>query len=288
MDIDLSAIGLWQRLPYMVSPYLFEFNGFGLRYYSLMYIAAFVTVWLLVRYRIKTEPINITFRHLEDFIVWAAVGVLLGGRMGYVLFYDPGHFIAHPWQILLPFHFDNGFVFTGISGMSYHGGLMGVTLSVLLFCKKYRIHPLTFADLFCPAVPLGYTFGRLGNFLNAELYGRVTTLPVGMYFPTDPSHTLRHPSQLYEAFFEGIVLFVALWLIRKKEGLEHCMFACYLIGYGMVRFCIEFVRMPDAHLNFVLGKLTMGQVLCTLMIIFGSVLFWRVRAKNHQQPGTPA
>lgn len=283
MEIDIHTLSIWQRLPYMVSPYLFEFNGFGIRFYSLMYIAAFITVWLLLRYRLKTESFDITFEHLEDFIIWAAAGVLIGGRLGYIIFYDAGYFVRHPLQVILPFNFDNGFTFTGITGMSYHGGLLGVTLAVILFCKKYRIHPLTFSDLFCPAVPLGYTFGRLGNFLNGELFGRATTLPIGMYFPTDPSHTLRHPSQLYEAFFEGIFLFALLWLLRKKKTFHHSMFALYLIGYGLVRFFIEFLRLPDAHLNTVLWRFTMGQVLCTLMIVCGCILLWVVKRSQKAQ-----
>ena len=280
MPLNFADTHWWQRLPYSVSPHLFEFNGFGIRYYSLMYIAAFVTVYALLRYRLKTEDFNIRQRHLDDFIIWAAAGVLLGGRLGYVLFYDPVYFMNHPLQILLPFNFENGFTFTGISGMSYHGGLIGVAVSVLLFCRKTAIHPFHFSDLLCPAVPLGYAFGRLGNFFNAELYGRPTTMPWGMYFPTDPSHLLRHPSQLYEAFFEGIFLFIVLWLIRKNKALTHCMFGCYLIGYGCVRFLIEFVRMPDAHLSFVFIHYTMGQVLCGIMILAGSVLILNIKSRR--------
>ncbi|MCF6246773.1 MAG: prolipoprotein diacylglyceryl transferase [Desulfobacula sp.] len=270
--INLADTHWWTRLPYSVSPFLFEFNGFGIRYYSLMYILAFLTVYLLIRHRLKTESFRITNEHLDDFIVWAAMGVLLGGRLGYVLFYNLSFFISHPFQIFLPFETTNGFRFTGISGMSYHGGLIGVAVAVVLFCRKNKINPLEFSDLFCPAVPLGYTFGRLGNFFNSELYGRATTLPVGMIFPTDPSHTLRHPSQLYEAFFEGIVLFAILWTLRKKTIFKHRMFGLYLIGYGLFRFFIEFVRMPDAHLNFVLLNFTMGQILCALMITAGTLL----------------
>ncbi len=268
----------WQRLPYAVSPYLFEFNGFGIRFYSLMYIAAFITVYALLRYRLRTENFSIPINLLEDFLIWAAGGVLLGGRLGYVLFYDLAYFIRHPFQIILPFNFENGFTFTGIAGMSYHGGLIGVTIAVLMFCKKHKIHPMTFSDLLCPAVPLGYTFGRLGNFFNSELYGRTTSMPWGMYFPADSSHLLRHPSQLYEAFFEGLFLFGVLWSLRKNAALTHCMFACYLIGYGGVRFFIEFVRMPDEHLNFVLLNFTMGQILCALMIFFGLALIYKVKS----------
>ncbi len=275
--INLADTHWWTRLPYSVSPFLIEFNDFGIRYYSLMYILAFLIVYLLIRYRLKTETFQITNTHLDDFVVWAAMGILLGGRLGYVLFYNLSFFVSHPFQIFLPFDVTNGFRFTGISGMSYHGGLIGVVMTVILFCRKNEISTCDFSDLFCPAVPLGYTFGRLGNFFNSELYGRATTLPIGMVFPTDPSHTLRHPSQLYEAFFEGIVLFAMLWMNRKKTIFKHRMFGLYLIGYGLFRFFIEYVRMPDEHLNFVLLNFTMGQVLCALMVAAGTFLILLIK-----------
>ena len=270
----------WNQIPYKISPYLIQINGFGIRYYSLMYVAAFVTVYFLIKHRLRTENFKLTLTHMDDFIIWAAIGVLLGGRLGYVLFYDFKYYLLHPFSIFLPFSFSNGFTFTGISGMSYHGGLLGVMTAVYLFCRKNHINLWEFSDLLCPVAPLGYTFGRLGNFFNAELYGRATTLPWGMYFPTDPSHTLRHPSQLYEAFFEGIVLFTVLWLIRKKSSLKHLMFSLYLIGYGVIRLVIEFFRQPDEHLNFVLYNFTMGQVLCFIMIVIGFLLIIKIKFKN--------
>ncbi len=157
--------------------------------------------------------------------------------------------------------------------MSFHGGLIAVLLATLLFCRKQGIDFWRFADLFCPAIPLGYTFGRIGNFINGELYGRATDVPWGMFFPLDPAHLLRHPSQLYEAFFEGIVLFAVLWLIRKRSPFDGALFALFLIGYGSVRFFIEFFREPDAQLGFILGPFSMGQLLCLLMIAAGGWLY---------------
>ena len=127
----------------------------------------------------------------------------------------------------------------------------------------------------CPAIPLGYTFGRLGNFINGELYGRVTTVPWGMYFPLDPTHQLRHPSQLYEAFFEGILLFIILWSLRETKFFDGFLFSLYLIGYGLVRIFIEFVREPDSQLGFILGSFTMGQILCICMILGGILIMMR-------------
>ncbi|MBU1341241.1 MAG: prolipoprotein diacylglyceryl transferase [Proteobacteria bacterium] len=269
----------WSQIPYHISPYLFQINGVGIRYYSLMYVLAFVTVYLLIKYRLRTEHFNLTMNHMDDFIIWAAIGVLLGGRLGYVLFYDFGYYRSHLLNIFSPFDFYHGFTFTGISGMSYHGGLLGVAAAVYFFCRKNRINLWEFSDLLCPAAPLGYTFGRLGNFFNSELFGKVTTLPWGMYFPTDPAHSLRHPSQLYEAFFEGIVLFVILWMLRRKKRFIHLMFSLYLIGYGSIRFIIEFFRKPDDHLNYVFYIFTMGQVLCFLMILTGLFLMMKIKGK---------
>jgi phosphatidylglycerol:prolipoprotein diacylglycerol transferase len=208
------------------------------------------------------------------------LGVIIGGRFGYALFYNFGYYFQHPLEIILPFDFSHGFKFVGISGMSYHGGLIGVVIVFILFCRKHKINFWHFGDLFCPAIPLGYTFGRIGNFINGELFGRVTTVPWGMYFPLDSTHSLRHPSQLYEALFEGIVLFILLWLIRKKKMFDGFLVGIYIFSYGFVRFFIEFFREPDYQLGFVLGFMSMGQVLCLLMMAAGmTILIWRKNAQ---------
>ena len=157
--------------------------------------------------------------------------------------------------------------------MSYHGALIGVILASRGFCLKYKLNFWSFADLLAPVVPLGYTFGRLGNFINGELYGRITTMPWGMYFPLDPAHQLRHPSQLYEAFFEGLFLFVLLWSLRKRASAPGVLFSFYLIGYGLIRFILEFFREPDQQLGFIFGPFSMGQVLCFAMILTGVITF---------------
>jgi phosphatidylglycerol:prolipoprotein diacylglycerol transferase len=274
-------MNFWNQIPYKISPYLIQFNGFGIRYYSLMYVLAFVTFYFLIKYRLKKERFpSIEISHIDDFLIWAAAGVLLGGRLGYVIFYDFKYYMNNPLTIFLPFTFSDGFTFTGISGMSYHGGLIGVMAAVYFFCKKNKLNLWEFSDLLCPVVPLGYTFGRLGNFFNSELYGRATSLPWGMVFPSDPTHTLRHPSQLYEAFFEGIILFGILWWVRKSKYLKHRLFGLYLSGYGLIRFIIEFFREPDNHLKFVAYSFTMGQILCLIMIFAGFLIFFRNKIKN--------
>jgi phosphatidylglycerol:prolipoprotein diacylglycerol transferase len=245
-----------------------------------MYIAAFLTTYFLVMYRVKSEGYEYSKDTIQDYFVWAIIGLLAGARLGYAILYNPGYYLMHPLEIVMPFDLSDGFRFTGISGMSYHGGVVGILLASIIFCHRRKINFWRFADLFCPAIPLGYTFGRIGNFLNGELYGRVTDVAWGMYFPMDPTFELRHPSQLYEAFFEGIFLFVFLWSLRRRKKYEGFYFSLYLIGYGIIRFIIEFFREPDLHLGFVLRALTMGQVLCLLMIFAGVVIMAAKRPHN--------
>ena len=268
----------WQHLPQNISPVIFEIGSFKLQYYGLMYIVAFAVTYFLVLYRLKHEDrFEITSDQVKDVLTYVILGLIIGARLGYVLFYNLAYYFKHPLEIILPFSFTNGITFTGISGMSYHGGLIGGTLAGWLYVRKAKLDWWSGVDLFVPAIPLGYTFGRLGNFINGELYGRVTTSAIGMYFPLAPTKELRHPSQLYEAFFEGIFLFAVLWSIRKLETPKGAMLAFYLIGYGMIRFCIEYFRQPDAQLGFVLLSFSMGQILCALMITAGIGLYLYLR-----------
>jgi len=265
-------IEFWQHLPHHISPTLISIGSFQIRYYGLMYLVAFYITYRLVMYRINDEHYPYSGDTIQDLFVWLIVGLLAGARLGYVFFYNFGYYSVHPLEIIIPFDFSRGITYVGISGMSYHGGALGVLAASIIFCRRRKISFWNLADLFAAAVPLGYTFGRIGNFINGELYGRITGVPWGMYFPMDPSGSLRHPSQLYEAFFEGIVLFIVLWSLRKTRFFDGFLFACYLAGYGAVRFVIEFAREPDAQLGFVAGVLTMGQVLCLTMIAVALVI----------------
>jgi phosphatidylglycerol:prolipoprotein diacylglycerol transferase len=265
-------IEFWQHIPHHISPTIFQIGSFQLRYYGLMYLVAFFITYILVVYRIKDEGYDYSKDTIQDYFVWAILGLLIGARLGYVIFYSFSYYLHHPLEIIFPFDPSNGFRYVGISGMSYHGGAIGVFVATVMFCRKHTINFWNFADLFAAAIPLGYTFGRIGNFINGELYGRVTDVPWGMYFLLDPYQQLHHPSQLSEAFFEGIVLFAVLWSIRKTKYFDGVLFSLYLIGYGTVRFCIEFFREPDAQLGFVAGVLTMGQILCLVMIAIGFIL----------------
>ena len=214
---------------------------------------------------------------LLDFLLVIFLFALIGGRIGYVFFYDPAYFFAHPLSIISPFDL-NG-TFRGIFGMSYHGALLGALLGSFLFLKKRKISFFAWADFVAPAIPLGYFFGRIGNFLNGELYGRATNSFVGMYFQSDLGR-LRHPSQLYEALLEGLFLFLILWKFDKKKMRKGLLFSFYLIGYGLVRILVEFFRQPDAQIGLLLGFFSMGQVLSLVMIFFGFFLVVLIRSKK--------
>ncbi len=278
----------WQTLPQRMDPVLIAIGPFRLHYYGLMYLVAFaLTYWLVFRRIQREKRFSITVEQAKDLLVAMIVGLLVGARLGYVLFYSLSYYLDHPLEIFLPFRIENGVTFTGYSGMSYHGGLIGVVAAVALYAKKKKISFLETADLFVPAIPLGYTFGRLGNFINGELYGRATTHPIGMYFPMAPDSGLRHPSQLYEALFEGIFLFVVLWSFRKRKAPPGAMLAFYLAGYGTVRFFVEYFREPDAHLGYVWAAFSMGQVLCLGMIAAAVLLFGLLSARGKRVSVAP-
>jgi len=262
----------WRQLPFAINPNILSIGSFYIRYYGLMYIFAFASFFFLTLYRLKTEKkkCSLTREQLESFMMYVIAGIMAGGRLGYVLFYDLKYYLANPAKIILPFYFSEGkLIYTGLSGMSYHGGLIGTVIVTILFCRIKKINFTDFTDFIIPAIPLAYTFGRIGNFINGELYGRITSFGLGMYFPLDPEKKLRHPSQLYEAFFEGILLFLILWLLRKKLSLRHSFLGLYIFFYGFFRFFIEFVREPDSQLGFILGPFTMGQILCFIMMLAG-------------------
>jgi phosphatidylglycerol---prolipoprotein diacylglyceryl transferase len=243
-----------------------------IRWYGIMYIAAFAVTYLLFQWQVKQRGILADKDAVLDMFFWAIIGLLVGARLFAVTIYDStGYYREHPLQIILPFTRVNGRLkLTGIAGMSYHGGLVGVTVAVIAYLKVKKLDVLDWADMLVAGIPLGYTFGRLGNFINGELYGRVTTAAWGMIFPgaeTFPSaarwvkdfaaavgvplggaqvNLPRHPSQLYEALFEGLILWLILWFIaRPRRPFKGFVVCCYMIGYGVIRFFIEYVRQPD-------------------------------------------
>lgn len=263
----------WQHLPEHMSPVLFQIGPLKIQYYGLMYLVAFAVTYILVTYRLKNEDGHtLDMDHVQPLFTAMIIGLLVGARLGYVFFYHFSYYARHPLEIILPFSFTNGITFTGFAGMSFHGGLIGTIIAFWIYVRRVNSGFFRTADLIVPAIPLGYTFGRIGNFINGELYGRITDMPWGMFFPGAETHALRHPSQLYEAFFEGVFLFAVLWWLKRRVSLTGAMLALYLIGYGAVRFIIEYFRQPDEHLGFVLLRFSMGQVLCAAMIVSGLLM----------------
>jgi phosphatidylglycerol:prolipoprotein diacylglycerol transferase len=228
-------------------------------------------VYFLISYRIKKE--NLPYKR-ENIVILLLAGVIIAlicGRIGYVLIYNLKYFSRHPLQIFLPIDFSQG-NYKGLRGLSYHGGLAGILIASVIVAKRYKTDFWKLGDIFISAIPLGYMFGRIGNFINGELYGRITNSFLGMYFPADPTHSLRHPSQLYEAFFEGLILFIILWSLRKKKIFDGFLFSMYFIGYGLARFFTEFFREPDPVPGFVLDNITMGQLFSLVMISIGFMI----------------
>ena len=213
---------------------------------------------------------------LSSLFFWGILGLLLGARLFSTLIYHgDATYWKKPWLIFWPFN-ERG-QFTGLQGMSYHGGALGGLLAVIIFAKVKKYSFREIGDMFAAAIPLGFTFGRIGNFINAELYGRITSVPWGMVFPNAGAHP-RHPSQLYEAFFEGIVLWAIIWSFRNRKPFKGFLVGLYFLGYGVFRFFIEYFRQPDAHLGYRIANLTTGQILCSFMIIFG--ITWLIVASR--------
>ena len=248
-----------------IDPIAFSLGPIIVRWYALAYLFGFVLGWRYALMLIKSIPgERPNTDDIDNFLSWAVVGVILGGRLGYVLFYNLEYYLDEPLEALKVWH----------GGMSFHGGVLGVIATILLFAKRHKINILTLSDIVCAAAPIGLFFGRIANFINAELYGRVTTLPWGVVFPR-AGEIPRHPSQLYEAFTEGLLLFIILYFIsRVKTFKPGTISAVFLILYGVFRGLIEFVREPDVQIGLIGDIVTMGQILCIPMVLAGLALFY--------------
>ena len=304
-------MSLFINYPSWISPYVIK--GLPIRWYAVMYVFAFATAYILFMGLLKEkENRDIKKESAEDLFIYCVIGLLIGARLGSCLFYDDAlYYLSHPWLIFWPFR--NG-EFVGLPGMSYHGGVIGAIVAGLIYTKVKKISFLRFADLITSAIPFAYTWGRLGNFINGELYGRVTTSRMGMVFPTAERFSTTHqwvrsvadtvgivyspgdyvnlprwPSQLFEAFFEGIVLGIIIWFVvrkikKKRNMADGTILASYLMGYGLIRFILEYFRQPDSDIGYVIGhssniylfesvlNISKGQVFCLLMIIGGLAL----------------
>lgn len=251
-----------------IDPVLVHIGPLQLRWYGLMYIIGFVLAYVILVNVSKKRNYDMTKAEIEDLLAYCVTGLIIGARLGYCLFYNFWFYLENPLRIFA--------VWEG--GMSFHGGLIGLILAGWIYSRVKKMQFLRLADMGALAAPPGLFFGRMGNFINAELYGRVTDMPWGMIFPGAGSLP-RHPSQIYEAFFEGIVLFILLYAVHLKSRTTGIVISSFLIFYGCIRFFLEFFRQPDLQLGCILGPLTMGQILCVIMAAAGSVLlFMRLKS----------
>lgn len=258
-----------------ISPVIFKLGPLELRWYGLMYVIGFVLAYFVLKHESKRKGLGYSDDDIYDFIFYLIIGVILGGRIGYVLFYNLGSYIANPMEI---FMINKG-------GMSFHGGFIGVITAALIYCRRKKKHFYELADMAALAGCLGLGFGRIGNFINAELYGRVvdSSFPLAMVFPGG-GPLPRHPSQLYESFFEGFVMFAILYLFSRKKLKPGIIFWMFIMLYGIFRFFIEFTREPDAQLGFVLADyFSMGQLLCFPMILTGLFMIIFISRRGHKK-----
>ena len=310
---------LYIHFPEWLSPEIIP--GLPVRWYGLMYLVAFAVTYFLFKRQVKQDQLEYSDDEVSNLFFWLILGLILGARIFSTLVYDTsGMYWRKPWLIFWPF---SGGRFVGLQGMSYHGGLIGTVLASILYCRRRHWNFFQIADRLTASIPLGYTFGRIGNFINGELYGRVTAAPFGIVFPyaerfstkkewviriaekihMDISSTAmvnlpRHPSQLYEAFFEGILLWLFLWFIgRKIRKYEGNVIGLYLMGYGFFRFIIEYFREPDMGLDFPLQwgqdspnylmtsifNFTTGQILCFIMVFSGCLILLIARKLGKKQ-----
>ncbi|MGE5546087.1 MAG: prolipoprotein diacylglyceryl transferase [Solirubrobacterales bacterium] len=258
-----------------IDPIALELGPLAIRWYAIAYIAGLMLGWWYIKWLVRRPPHAMREVDVDDFLVWATLGVVLGGRLGYVAFYKPLYYLSHPLEIPALWH----------GGMSFHGGLIGVVLAIILFSRRRGLNLFAVGDVVCCAVPIGLFFGRIANFINGELFGRVAPdVPWAMIFPgggPDP----RHPSQLYEAGMEGLILFLVLHLLWRNRAIRDrkgTLAGVFLMGYGISRIIAEFFRQPDAHLGFLWGGTTMGQLLSVPLLAAGAGLIWWVN-----RPGRP-
>jgi len=252
-------------------PVALSLGPVDIHWYGLMYVLGFLGVYLLGAYRAKHYPAEIRGKwdgeQISDLIFYGALGAVLGGRLGYVLFYKPLEYLSDPLQIVM----------INQGGMSFHGGLLGVIVGLWWFGRKGRRRLLDVGDFVAPLAPIGLFFGRMGNFINQELWGKPSDLPWAMVFTTADAQP-RHPSMLYEALLEGLLLFVILWIVALKKRAPGVLSGLFLIGYAIARMLVEFVRVPDAHLNYLLSDwFTMGHLLSLPMLLIGVFLVFRSR-----------
>jgi phosphatidylglycerol:prolipoprotein diacylglycerol transferase len=252
-----------------IDPVFLSIGPLQFRWYGLMYVLAFVATYLIIRSEVRRKQLPLTTDDVADLVFYGAMGVVLGGRLGYILFYNLGFYLANPLRVFA--------VWEG--GMSFHGGLLGVILAFVLYSRRKQIPFLTLIDMAAICAPVGLGLGRIGNFINGELYGRPTEMPWGIIFPGSDG-VARHPSQLYEALLEGVVLFMVVRLMSRKTTVTGVPAWTFCAGYGLFRFIVEFFRQPDAQMGTFFGLFSMGQLLSLPMFLLGSFMVIRLSRRS--------
>jgi len=251
------------------NPIMIDLGLIRVSWYGMMYVLGFIGSYLLVRYQMKKKDFGVSRVEVENLYFYLIIGLMAGARLGYVLFYDLKMYLSDPLGVFA--------IWRG--GMSFHGGLIGVLIVGILFSWRNKKSFWKITDLIIVTAPIGLGLGRIGNFINGELYGRMTNLPWGMIFPRGGPHP-RHPSQLYESGLEGGGLFLILWLLKDKKLPTGGLLALFLSLYGLFRFFVEFFREPDAHIGFIIGPFTLGQVFSFIMIAGGTILYICLKRKD--------
>jgi phosphatidylglycerol:prolipoprotein diacylglycerol transferase len=248
-----------------IDPVFLSIGPLQFRWYGLMYVLAFIATYFLIRSEVSRKKLSLTQDDIADLVFYGAMGVVLGGRLGYILFYNLGFYLTNPLKLFA--------VWEG--GMSFHGGAIGVILGFVLYARRKKLPFLTLIDMAALCTPVGLGLGRIGNFINAELYGRPTSMPWGIIFPGGDGLP-RHPSQLYEAFLEGLALFFIVRVMSRRSSVSGVTAWTFCAGYGLFRFFVEFFRQPDAQMGFFLGLFSMGQLLSLPMFLLGSFMVFRL------------
>lgn len=262
-------MNFWQNIYSHFDPVAFNIGPFAVHWYGIMYVSALLGAIFIAKWFVKKDRIPMALDIVDSYFLWVELAVIIGARVGFILIYDPNtyYYLTHPWEIFNPFK--NG-EFVGIRGMSYHGSVFGFLIVTVVYCRIYRCSVWQLLDLAALSIPLAYVLGRIGNFLNQELIGRVTDVPWGIYV----DGILRHPSQLYEAFFEGLLVFIIIFIYRKYKKYDGELIAIYGITYSVGRFIAEFWRQPDSQVGFVYGGwLTTGQLLSFIIVLAGIALY---------------
>ncbi len=260
----------------MFDPVAFSVFGLDVRWYGLAYIAGFFAVLAYAKWQTRRYPSSVTAEHMDGLFTWAILGAIIGGRLGYTLFYNPGYYLSNPAEILQTWH----------GGMSYHGGMLGVIIAIIGYAAFRKVDPFALSDRMAPAVCLGLLFGRFANFINGELYGRTTDVAWAIAFPAG-GLLPRHPSQLYEGLLEGVILFTVLHLTLRCRLRRGEVTGLFLLGYGAVRIFIEFFRQPDDLMHLKEGLftvITMGQLLSIPMVVAGGIMWWWSRSNKVVKP----